>query len=225
MTAASTASRSNESLASPSVPFEGFSQSCATLNHNTVTVESLVDHLLAAKKSLSSMTLVLRANDITQLARKTYEEIIVLNAQSEFLHHALADQVRLLLNVRRGLTRTYDGAKHEFSQIVHTLDIANERLDSAMRALRSTTVESIFRPRGESPRNLMDFIDEESVSELHQYLRKSLGELQVGRPPASIRVLIIPFVCIQLTPGAEPERQHSNLLTAIYCNLKTTFAL
>lgn len=140
-----------------------------------------MEHLLAAKRSLSSMTAVLRANEIATDARQAHEEAVVLYAESQFLKRAIAEQLALLMKVRRGLKRTYDAGKRDFKNLVKTMDATNEKLQDTMAMLKNTTVESVFRPPGEERRNLMDFVDEKSVHVMVEALKQSLGELQVRR--------------------------------------------
>ncbi|EXF84411.1 kinase activator [Colletotrichum fioriniae PJ7] len=143
-----------------------------------VPVETLVEHLLAAKRSLSSMTAVLRANEIATDARQAHEEAVVLYAETQFLRRAISEQLALLMKVRRGLKRTYDAGKRDFKHLVKTMDATNEKLQETMAMLKNTTVEAVFRPSGEERRNLMDFVDEKSVHVMVEALKQSLGELQ-----------------------------------------------
>ncbi|GJC86051.1 autophagy-related protein 17 [Colletotrichum liriopes] len=143
-----------------------------------VPVETLVEHLLAAKRSLSSITAVLRANEIATDARQAHEEAVVLYAETQFLQHAISEQLALLLKVRRGLKRTYDASKRDFKNLVKTMDATNETLQETMAMLKNTTVEPVFRPSGEERRNLIDFVDEKSVHVMVEALKQSLGELQ-----------------------------------------------
>lgn len=147
----------------------------------SLPVETLVEHLLAAKRSLSSMTLVLRANELSTHARQLHEEAVILGAQSAFLKKGIRDQARLLMRVRRNLIRTYDAGKKEFKKIPRTLDDANGRLESTIDMLRNTTVDPAFRPEGEKPKNLLDFVDETEVDRLRNALKASIGELQVSQ--------------------------------------------
>ncbi|KAL2753857.1 hypothetical protein ACRALDRAFT_2109101 [Sodiomyces alcalophilus JCM 7366] len=147
---------------------------------DSIPVETLVEHLLAAKRSLSSMQHVLRANDLATKARRLHEEAALLCAQTQFLRRAIVRQTANLMRVRRGLKRTYDAGKYDFGSLVKTMDTANERLQATMEMLRDTRVEAVFRPPGEEPRNLMDFVDERSVHDMVEALKNSLGELQTS---------------------------------------------
>lgn len=144
----------------------------------SIPVETLVEHLLAAKRSLSSMTLVLHANDLSTHARQLHEESVILGAQTAFLRTGINEQVILLKRVRKSMSRTYDSGKREFKHLIRTLDSANGKLEKMMEQLRSTIVEAVFRPEGEEPRNLMDFVDEKSVDVMRNALKESIGELQ-----------------------------------------------
>ncbi|KAK3369697.1 autophagy-related protein 17 [Lasiosphaeria ovina] len=150
----------------------------AEFNADDVSVEVLVKHLLAAKQSLSSMTLVLRANDLATHARQMHEEAVVLNAQAGFVRQGISEQLRILRQVRRGMLRARDGGRREFTQLIRTLDSANSKLEQTMAGLRDTIVESAFRPAGEEKKCLMDFVDEKSVDAMRDALKTSLAELQ-----------------------------------------------
>lgn len=147
-----------------------------------VPVEVLVEHLLAAKRSLSSITLVLRANEIETSARRLHEEAVILSAQTAFLRRGVAEQVRVLRALRRGMGRAYDAGRREFKQLIKTLDAANARLEQTMDMLRHTIVDPVFRPPGEDPKCLLDFVDETTVDRMRDALKESIGELQVCMP-------------------------------------------
>ncbi|KAK4185298.1 autophagy-related protein 17 [Podospora australis] len=143
-----------------------------------VPVEVLVKHLLGAKQSLSSMALVLRANDLATHARQMHEESVILSAQTGFLRHGIHQQMLVLSQVRRGLNRSYDRGKREFKQLLCTLDDADARLQQTIDVLRNTVVESAFRPPGEESKCLMDFVDEKGVDTLRNALKENIAELQ-----------------------------------------------
>ncbi|KAI1769905.1 autophagy-related protein 17 [Hypoxylon cercidicola] len=145
---------------------------------DSVSVETLVQHLLDAKRSLSSMGLVLRANELVHLSRRAHEESVVLTAQTQFLRQGINEQVRLLLRLRRSMNRTYDHGKREFKQIIKTLDAANGRLQDTMNVLRDRIVDSAFRPSGEEKKNLMDFVDESQVDAMRDALKENIQALQ-----------------------------------------------
>jgi autophagy-related protein 17 len=59
------------------------------------------------------------------------------------------------------------------------LDAANERLESTMDTLRDAIVEASFRPEGEEPRSLLDFVDEQDVEKMRDKLKESIRESNV----------------------------------------------
>lgn len=146
---------------------------------DSVPVEALVQHLLDAKRSLSSMRLVLRANELVHAARQDHEESVILSAQTQFLRRGISEQMRLLLRVRKGLTRTYDDGKRDFKQTIKTLDLTNSRLEDTMGVLRGRIVSSAFRPPGEEKRSLLDFVDEAQVDTMRETLKENIQALQV----------------------------------------------
>ncbi|KAK3302727.1 autophagy-related protein 17 [Chaetomium strumarium] len=145
--------------------------------HN-VPVEVLVRHLLAAKQSLSSMALVLRAHDLVTNARQMHEDSVILSAQAGSVRQLMECQVRLLRKVRRGMGRAYDHGRREFKHLIRTLDAVNGQLEQTMEMLRKTRVEHVFRPPGEEEKCLMDFVDENSVEGMRDALKGSIAELQ-----------------------------------------------
>jgi autophagy-related protein 17 len=149
-------------------------------NADDVPVEVLVKHLLAAKQSLSSITLVWRAHDLATHARQMHEEAVILSAQTSFLRQGISEQVRILRQVRRGMNRAYDGGRNDFKKLIRTLDAANSRLEQAINVLRGTIVDPVFRPAGEEEKCLMDFVDEKTVDSMRDTVKESIKELQVS---------------------------------------------
>lgn len=144
-------------------------------------VELLVEHLLAAKRSLSSITLVLRANDLATHARQLHEDAVILSAHTIFLRQGISEQVRILYRVRKGMTRAYDSGRREFKHLLRTLDGANGRLEQTMSMLREKVVERVFRPEGEERKSLIDFVDDKAVDKLRNALKDSIAELQAAQ--------------------------------------------
>ncbi|KAF4980985.1 hypothetical protein FDECE_17770 [Fusarium decemcellulare] len=149
-------------------------------HHDTpsISIDTLVNHLLVAKRSLSSMTLVLRANDIATEARQSHEDVAILAAQAGFLRTSILDQAAILVRVRRSLQSTYDWGKKDFKFLVKTMDMVDGELEHTMGMLRDTSVETVFRPKGEEKRSLVDFIDEGGVDGMREEMKKSIQELQ-----------------------------------------------
>lgn len=195
-------------------------------DHNAVSssvpVETLVEHLLAAKRSLSSMTLVLRANDLSTEARQLYEDSTILAAQTAFLRRGIANQGTMLRRIRDNMNVTYTAGKREFNHLLKTLDVADGKLRRTMEMLQSTTVDPVFRPEGEGPKSLLDFVDEKQVKGLRDALVASVDELQVrGRTG-----LCAPCAtCAMKLTGPVPHRQFKPPLTATCSALKKTSAI
>jgi hypothetical protein len=66
-------------------------------------LETLIAHLVASKRSLSSIDLVWRANELVTSARAALEESVILGARSGFLKQGIAGQVKVLRWVRDGI--------------------------------------------------------------------------------------------------------------------------
>lgn len=147
----------------------------------SIPIDTLVNHLLVAKRSLSSMNLVLRANELATAARKSHEDVTILAAQAGFLRSSILDQAAILVRVRKSLQSTYDWGKKDFKTLVKSMDMVDAALTGTMEMLRGTGVQSVLRPKGEERRNLLDFVDESSVHGMRDAMKKSIEELQVGR--------------------------------------------
>ncbi|KAK5989795.1 Autophagy-related protein 17 [Cladobotryum mycophilum] len=104
-----------------------------------LSVDTLVNHLLAAKRSLSSITLVLRADELITAARISHEDTIVLAAQSGFLQGFINDQIRILVQIRRALQSSYEWGKRDFKKLVRSMDEVDNDLGNTMDMLRGTT--------------------------------------------------------------------------------------
>ncbi|KAM0345733.1 hypothetical protein ACHAPU_006086 [Fusarium lateritium] len=145
---------------------------------NSISIDTLVDHLFLAKRSLSSMTLVLRAHEIANDARQSHEDVSILAAQAGFLRTSILDQTAILARVRRSLQSTYAWGKRDFKKQVKSMDLVDGALEHTMEMLRETGVEGVFRPKGEERRSLLDFIDEGGVHGVREAMKKSIEELQ-----------------------------------------------
>lgn len=78
------------------------------------TLSGLVQHFVAAKRSLSSTTHVFRANEIVHDARGFVEESAILRAKNTFIRHGVAEQVELLHSVHDSLESVGADAQLEF---------------------------------------------------------------------------------------------------------------
>lgn len=151
-------------------------------NTDDVSVDVLVNHLIAAKRALSStLRLVVRANELLIHAREMHEESVILSAQTSFLCQALREQETILRQVKRRVVGTYDAAGREFKNILRSLDAAGDRLNKVMDMLRNTIVDPVCRPPGEGQKSLMDFVDENTVEGLQEAVKASIQELRAAQ--------------------------------------------
>ncbi|KAL2863422.1 autophagy-related protein 17 [Aspergillus lucknowensis] len=144
-------------------------------------LETLISHLVAAKRSLSSINHVWRANEIVTAARSTLEESVVVSARTRFLRSGLNNQLRLLYNVRAEVEEISLRGRSEFAGALKSLDAADARLRKTIGLLRETIVHASFRPEGEEPKSLHDFVDERGVEELHTSLRSSIDRTNAAQ--------------------------------------------
>ncbi|KAJ6113983.1 hypothetical protein N7523_007300 [Penicillium sp. IBT 18751x] len=144
-------------------------------------LETLISHLLAAKRSLSSINHVWRANEIVTASRSALEESVVVSSRTNFLRRGLNTQLRLLYNVRAEVEEISFRGRHEFEQALGSLDAADARLRSTLDLLRETIVDASFRPKDEAPRSLHDFVDERGVEELHGAMKNSIDRTNTAR--------------------------------------------
>lgn len=67
------------------------------------TLEDLINHFVASKRSLNSQTVLWRANDLVNTARLLLEENAVLAAKNTSIRNIVEQQVDALEAVRRGI--------------------------------------------------------------------------------------------------------------------------
>lgn len=144
-----------------------------------IPLESLVQHLLASKRSLSSINTVWRANEIVTAARTALEESIILDSRTSFLRRGISQQAKILRRVRNGIDHVYKEGQRDFQDVIRSLDAADIRLQKTMDVLRSTIVDTSFRPPNEEPRSLLDFVDEAGVETMRTALKESIDQSQV----------------------------------------------
>ncbi|KAJ5585579.1 Autophagy-related protein 17 [Penicillium hispanicum] len=149
----------------------------ATMPH----LDTLISHLLAAKRSLSSINHVWRANEIVTAARSALEESVVVSSRTGFLRRGLNNQLRLLYDVRTEVEEISHRGRQEFSEALKSLDAADARLRSTLDLLRETIVHASFRPHDEDRKSLHDFVDERGVGELHTAMKSSIDRTNDAR--------------------------------------------
>lgn len=137
-------------------------------------LETLISHLVAAKRSLSSISHVWRANEIVNTARTALEESVVVSARTSFLRRGQRNQIRLLYNVRAEIENISHRGRADFASVLNELDAGHERLRLTLDRLRETIVHQAFRPEGEEPKSLHDFVDERGVEDLQKMLKGAI---------------------------------------------------
>ncbi|KAI9870969.1 MAG: autophagy protein 17, partial [Pleopsidium flavum] len=129
-------------------------------------LKTLVTHLLASKRSLSSIDHVWRANEIVTSARRALEDSVLLGARTGFLKRGINEQLNVLRNVQTGVTDVARKGQVDFEAVLKDLDNSEARLRKTLKQLRSTIVEASFRPAEGEPKSLLDFVDEKGVEAL-----------------------------------------------------------
>jgi hypothetical protein len=92
---------------SGSLPSKSIPSSSSPTNH-------LIDHLLAAKRSLVAINDVWRANELVTRAQEALEESVVLAARIGFINRAIESQRIFLKRIRNGIESIGRKAHHEF---------------------------------------------------------------------------------------------------------------
>jgi autophagy-related protein 17 len=144
-----------------------------------IPLPTLVAHLLASKRSLSSITTVYTANHLVESARSSLSSSLILSSRTSFLRTGIAAQSRILRKVRKGIDAVYAEGVRDFEEVIRRLDDADARLQATMDVLRSTVVEAQFRPEEEGERSLLDFVDEAGVEGMRTALKESIRHSQV----------------------------------------------
>lgn len=106
-------------MASPESPASSVSSgsSRAFDQSRPQTLEDLVNHFVASKRSLNSQTVLWRANDIVNSARELLEENAILAAKNSSIRTIVDEQVDALEAVRRGIDVVEAEVQAEFKVI------------------------------------------------------------------------------------------------------------
>jgi autophagy-related protein 17 len=166
----------------------------ASLHKPTGQLESLIAHLLASKRSLSSIHHVHLATTILSRARADLESTTILAARTKFLQRSLASQAKILRGVQFELEDVVHSSQAEFSSILKELDDAGKKLEQTVLNLKSTKIEAGFRAADlrasglseeetetETKETLHDFVDVAPVEELKNNLKSSIDEVQQAK--------------------------------------------
>lgn len=138
-------------------------------------LETLVSHLLASKRSLSSINHVLRANEIVTSTRSSLESNVITSARTEFLRSGMDSQVNILTQVHENIEKTRREGAEKFMTVTQSIDEADQRLKKTLDRLKKTMVEASLRPPEEEQKSLLDFVDESGVEGLLSTLEESVS--------------------------------------------------
>ena len=145
-------------------------------NQASTLLETVVSHLLASKRSLSSINQVYRANELVTATRNSLETSVMTSARTEFLRSGIDSQVQILTRVRNNIEGVAREGAAEFKAVIRNLDTAEERLRETLDLLRKTMVEASLRPEDEGRRSLLDFVDETGVARLMARIKTSIDK-------------------------------------------------
>lgn len=106
---------------------------------------------------------------------------MVVSARTGFLRRGQKNQIRLLYNVRAEIENISHRGRAEFASVLRELDAADERLKQTLDKLRETVVHPAFRPEGEEPKTLHDFVDERGVEELETMLKGAIDRTKAAQ--------------------------------------------
>jgi autophagy-related protein 17 len=84
------------------------------LDVNDVPIETLVEHLLAAKRSLNSVGTVWKAEELVRSARSALEESVILSARTGFLWNGISEELKLLHKIRGGIHTVFNDGQKDF---------------------------------------------------------------------------------------------------------------
>ena len=145
------------------------------------TLDTLVPHLLAAKRSLSCVEYVSHANDLVTNARKALETHTISTAKTIFIRNGCKAQIATLEHVSEHNQKIAHEAGDEFHEVVTNLDAAESRLRKTLALLRSTSVDRNLRHEDEEPKQLADFVDETGVRTLMENVKQSIDTMGQAR--------------------------------------------
>ncbi|KAI8931327.1 hypothetical protein NX059_011668 [Plenodomus lindquistii] len=135
------------------------------------TLQHLVNHFVASKRSLNTQTVLWRATEIVATARELLEENAVLAAKNTAIRNIAEHQADALEAIRRGIDVVEAEVDTEFKQLLHDVDTSFAGLTSTLAVLRETPIEAVLQPPGTPQKHLYDFIDSATLSNLEADLR------------------------------------------------------
>ena len=139
-------------------------------------LDTLVTHLLAAKRSLACIAHVARANALITSTHAALETHTILRARTAFIHRGAAAQAQLLARVHAHARRAAARTSAAFRAAVGAAGDEEARLQATLRELRGTRVEASLRPpgSGEPARTLADFVHDANVRGLREEVARGV---------------------------------------------------
>ena len=150
---------SSSSVASPSPPTSPHQHQGSALHaeqqqqqqHQPPSLERLVLHFVAAKKSLTATQHVYRATELASSSRALVEEIAALNAKTSYARRGVDEQLETLREIRGAVADSGDKAGDEFKETIAKLDVANDRLQATLSSLRKVIVNRSLQKKPLGP--------------------------------------------------------------------------
>ncbi|KAL8711964.1 MAG: hypothetical protein Q9220_003660 [cf. Caloplaca sp. 1 TL-2023] len=139
----------------------------------STSLDALVSHLVASKRSLSSIEHVLRANEIVTATRKHLEESVITSARTSFLHAGIGTQLSTLERVHAHSKAVEIEGADEYEMVMSNVHEADQRLRRTLEYLRSTSVEGCLGSHSDQRKSLLDFVDEGGVDTLLATVQQS----------------------------------------------------
>ncbi|KAF2274048.1 uncharacterized protein EI97DRAFT_382065 [Westerdykella ornata] len=170
---------------SPAASVSSRSSSRASDHGRPLSLEELVEHFVAAKRSLNSQTHLWHANQLVTAARQLTEENAIVAAKTSAIRNMVDEEVDKLEAVRRGIHLLEADTQREYKTILHNLDVARSGLESTFKVLQETPLEAALQPPGTPQKYLYDTIETAGVTHLHDKLRACIDRWNAGT--ASVR--------------------------------------
>ncbi|KIV92037.1 hypothetical protein PV10_06512 [Exophiala mesophila] len=161
----------------------------AHLPHSPPSVETLVEYLVSAKKSLGSFNLVHRATTILLETRTSLESTTALLAKTCYLRKSLAAQVKILRRVQFELEAAAQAIQHDFEAVIRELDDTDSRLHQYIQLLKDTQIEQAFNPTSSSgpglfphapKETLHDFVDDKGIDTIKNAMKIAIDNAQAA---------------------------------------------
>lgn len=137
--------------------------------------EALVQHLLAARRSLGCVEHVSRANSLVTSTRQVLERHTIQRARTGFLHAGSIAQIQVLEQIQRHAQSSFQESIDEFNKIAQSFQQVDARLKTTLDKLCATKVERSMRPPEEEPKSLVDFVDETGVQRVRGEYQESVN--------------------------------------------------